>query len=506
MQSNKTSLWVQTGQYPSFPTLDADLNAEVVIVGGGITGLTTAYLLLKKGIPVIVLEAEKIGHGTTGFSTGHLTAGIDADYSFLQSRFGPETARQVAQSMMAAIKCVEQICLEENLDADFVRIPAFQFTEDPKQVKELEDEIKAASEAGLSCHPIDAVPLPFSVVKAFRLDNQADFHPLKFVQGLSQCIRQMGGLIFESTRVTDVDDSEPCVISTHNGPKVRARQVILATHTPVQFNMVQTELLPYQSYVVVAQLDGQEIAKGLYWDTLEFYHYIRTYEADGKKYLVVGGEDHKTGDREPDSNEHFERLETYIRTHFGNLPITHRWSAEFFYSADGLPFIGRSPFGKNKFIATGFTGDGLVFSVASALLLTDLLTGVDNPLAKVYDPARFNLTASATDLVEQNLEFAYRFIKDRLVTDAKSVSEVPKGEGRIIRMGLKQSAVYRDENDQLHFLSPVCTHMHCIVQWNNAEKSWDCPCHGGRFKATGEVLTGPPVEALLRQEVEIKNE
>ncbi len=329
MQSNKTSLWVQTGQYPSFPTLDADLNAEVVIVGGGITGLTTAYLLLKKGIPVIVLEAEKIGHGTTGFSTGHLTAGIDADYSFLQSRFGPETARQVAQSMMEAINCVERICLDENLDADFARIPAYQFTEDPKQVKELEDEIKAAQEAGLSCEAIDAVPLPFSVVKAFRLDNQADFHPLKFVQGLSQCIRYMGGLIFENTRVTDVDDSEPCVVSTHNGPKVRARQVILATHTPVQFNMVQTELLPYQSYVVVAQLNGQEIAKGLYWDTLEFYHYIRTYEADGKKYLVVGGEDHKTGDRERDINEHFERLEDYIRTHFGNLPITHRWSAEF---------------------------------------------------------------------------------------------------------------------------------------------------------------------------------
>lgn len=501
MQSQHNSIWVETGQFPSFPTLAADLRTDVVIVGGGITGLTTAYLLAKRGVKVVVLESEKIGSGTTGFSTGHLTSAIDADYSFIASRMGKDTARMVAQSMQAAIDCIEQICRQENIDADFVRLPAYQFAEDESQVKDVEDEAFATTEAGLINQLMDSVPLPFPVKRCLKLEEQGEFHSLKFVQGLSQRIREMGGQIFEHTHVTDADDSDPCVVSTKNGPKVTAQHVVLATHTPIQFNMVQTELLPYLSYVVVAKLKGHSIPKALYWDMLEFYHYIRTYEANGESYLIVGGEDHKVGERSVDEHEPFRRLEKYVRDHFGDLEITHRWSAEYFYSADGLPYTGRSPFGKNKYIATGYTGDGLTFSVVSAMLLTDLLTGVENPLAKIYDPARLNISASASDLAEQNLDFLYRFVKDRFTTDAKDVAEVPRGEGRIVRVDGQQLAVYRDDKDTVHMLSPVCTHMHCIVQWNTAEKSWDCPCHGGRFHATGEVLVGPPVRALSKKEI-----
>ncbi len=506
MQSQHTSIWVQTGQLPSFPKLEADLQADVVVVGGGITGVTTAYLLAKKGVRVVLLESEKIGSGTTGFSTGHLTSGVDADYSFIASRFSKETARLVAKSLKDAIDCIEQICRQENLDADFVRLPAYQFAEEESQVQEVEDEAFATTEAGLINQLGDSVPLPFPVKRSLKLEEQAEFHSLKFVQGLAQRFQQLGGQIFEHTHVTDADDSNPCVVTTRDGHKVTAKQIVLATHTPIQFNVVQTELLPYQSYVVVAKLDGHTIPKALYWDTLEFYHYIRTYEADGQTYLIVGGEDHKVGERSVDENEPFRKLEGYIRDRFGNLEISHRWSAEYFYSADGLPFIGQSPFGRNKYIATGFTGDGLTFSVVSAMLLSDLLTGNKNPLSRIYDPARFNLAASATDLAEQNLEYLYRFVKDRFATDAKHVADVPAGEGRLVRVEGQQLAVYRDEQDTVHMLSPICTHMHCIVQWNKAEKTWDCPCHGGRFTCTGEVLVGPPVRALTRKEIKAEKE
>jgi glycine/D-amino acid oxidase-like deaminating enzyme/nitrite reductase/ring-hydroxylating ferredoxin subunit len=506
MQSKNASIWTEKAHFPSFPTLNKDLQVEVAIVGGGLTGITTAYLLARKGVKVVVLESEKVGSGTTGFSTGHLTSWLDADYSFIASRFSKETARKVAQSMNDAINLVENICRQENIDADFVRLPAYQFAEDESQVKELEDEAFATTEAGLINQLMDSVPLPFSVKRGLKLEEQGEFNALRFVEGLSQKVIQLGGQIFTDTHVTDVDDSNPCVISTKNGPKVTAQHVVLATHTPIQFNMVQTELLPYMSYVVVAKLNGKAIPKALYWDTLEFYHYIRTYEVDGQSYLVVGGEDHKVGERSVDENEPFRKLEEYIRSHFGNLEITHRWSAEYFYSADGLPYIGRSPFGRNKYIATGYTGDGLTFSVAAATVLSDLLTNVKNPMASIYDPARFNLLASATDLAEQNLEFLYKFVKDRFSTDAKDVSDVPRGEGRLVRVEGQQLAVYRDEKDTVHMMSPVCTHMHCVVQWNGAEKSWDCPCHGGRFHATGEVLVGPPVKALAKHEILAKDQ
>jgi Rieske Fe-S protein len=263
-------------------------------------------------------------------------------------------------------------------------------------------------------------------------------------------------------------------------------------------------MIPYRSYVIAARLNGKQIPKGLYWDMLEHYHYIRTYEYNGENYLIVGGEDHKVGKDKFDENEAFEKLENYTRQKFGNVSISHRWSAQHFESADGMPYIGKSPFGKNKFIATGFAGDGLTFGVVSAMLLTDLLTDKPNSLADLYSPSRANIIASARDWAEENLTTMYRFVKDRLTTDAGDVVEVPRGEGRIIRIKGQQVAVYRDERDQVHAHSAVCTHMHCIVQWNDSEKSWDCPCHGARFDAYGQVVNGPAVRALTPFSIEMQ--
>jgi glycine/D-amino acid oxidase-like deaminating enzyme/nitrite reductase/ring-hydroxylating ferredoxin subunit len=506
MQDHFKSIWIDTIQSPSFPSLTSDIETEIVVVGAGITGITTAYLLAKQGKKVVVLESDKVGSGVTAFSTGHLTASLDADYSFVSSRINKNAARQTAQSMQAAIDRIEQICREENIDCDFVRLSAYQYTEDAKKAKEIEDEAQASTEAGLDVRLMDTVPLPFAVIKAFEIKNQAEFNALKYIYGLANCITQHGGQIYQGAHVTDVDDSEPCVVTTKDGKKIRANKVILATHTPIQFNITQAEMIAYRSYSIAVLLASQQIAKGLYWDMLKHYHYIRTYEKDGESYLIVGGEDHKVGEDKFDENEAFEKLEKYTREKFKVLKITHRWSAQHFESSDGLPYIGVSPFGKNKYIATGFTGDGLTFGVVSAMLLTDMLTGKENALEKLYSPSRANILASAQDWAEENLTVMYRFVKDRLTTDAGDITEVEKGEGKILKIDGKQLAVYRDEQDQVHALSPVCTHMHCIVQWNNSEKSWDCPCHGARYDALGNVITGPAVRALAPHQIEINAE
>jgi glycine/D-amino acid oxidase-like deaminating enzyme/nitrite reductase/ring-hydroxylating ferredoxin subunit len=504
MQQHLKSVWLQTAQAPSSHLLTSDLEADVVVIGAGITGITTAYLLAKQGKKVIVLESDKIGSGVTAFSTGHLTASIDADYTFISSKISKEAAKQVANSMQTAISTIAEICRQENIECDFVRVSAYQYTEDDNQVKELADEAQASQEAGLEVRLGDQIPLAFPVKKMFEIKNQAEFNALKYIYGLATCVVREGGQIFESAHVTDVDDSEPCVVTTDTGRKIRASQVVLATHTPIQFNVTQAEMIPYRSYVIAARTNGKQFPKGLYWDMLEHYHYIRTYEYGGENYLIVGGEDHKVGKDKFDENEPLNRLENYTRQKFGNLSISHRWSAQHFESADGLPYIGKSPFGKNKYIATGFAGDGLTFGVVSALLLSDLLTGKTHPWAELYSPTRANIIASAKDWAEENLTTMYRFIKDRLTTDAGDAVEVPMGEGRIIRIKGQQVAVYRDEQDQVHAHSAVCTHMHCIVQWNDSEKSWDCPCHGARFDAYGQVINGPAVIALTPFSLEMR--
>ncbi|HXA02274.1 MAG TPA: FAD-dependent oxidoreductase, partial [Cytophagaceae bacterium] len=358
-----------------------------------------------------------------------------------------------------------------------------------------------ASLAGLNVSLTDDLPLPFGVKKALRFENQAQFNAQKYLNGLARSLREKGCQIFENSLVNHVEEKDDYFWVRTASATVKAKSLVMATHIPVFFNVLQAVVAPYRSYVMAAKLRSGNYPEGLFWDTAKPYHYIRTYQGDEVKYLVVGGEDHKTGHGE-NSEENFQRLEKYIRERFDVEEISYRWSGQYYEPADGLPYVGRSPFSKKAYVATGFSGDGLVYGTIAGLIIADLITGKENKWLEAYDSTRFTPAVSVYDFIKENSDVVKHYLGDRIRADAQEFSDVKDGEGKIVTLGGQKIAAARDENGELHACSPACTHMGCFVKWNNSEKTWDCPCHGSRFNNNGEVIYGPAVTSLKKIEVE----
>jgi glycine/D-amino acid oxidase-like deaminating enzyme/nitrite reductase/ring-hydroxylating ferredoxin subunit len=476
-----------------FPALDGDRRFDVAVVGGGITGLTTALLLKRAGKKVAVLSLSPVGRGVTCHTSGHLTACLDRAYGDLVSGFGEEAAAIAARSSAAAIHFIGTLAGELDLDCDYERVPGYQYTESPKDVERLREEAKLVQRLGLEASWTDDVPLPFRTAGAIRFERQAVFHPGKYVGGLARAVHGDGCAVYERTRVIEVEDASPCRVRTDRHT-VTAADVLHATHTPLGVVLsLQARLGPYMSYVLSARV-SQPVPRGLFWDTGEPYHYTR-HDADGMR-VIVGGEDHKTG-QEEDTPARFSALERWARERFLVETVEHRWSHQVFVPADGLPYIGRVPGSDHAWVATGYAGTGLTFGTVAAMLLADLVAGREHPWANVFRPDRVKLIASAKAVVKENLDVAWHFVADRLAGAASdTLSDVAAGEGKIVEIEGSKAAVYRDESRRIHVLSPVCRHAGCIVAWNAAARTWDCPCHGGRYAPTGEVLAGPPTEGL----------
>lgn len=504
-QSKTASIWHATSEGTKYPQLSGDISVDVAIVGGGITGLTAAVLLQRNGLNVALLEASRIGSGVTGNTTAHISEVPDMGYRQLIASLGEEQAQRVVQSRRIAIETIASFVKTDKIDCEFERLSGYLYAESESEVSQLERETQAARKLGVSASAIADVPLPFPVKGGILFSNQAQFHALKYLQGLANAFTGEGGKIYEDSRVLDIDiDRDPLAMSTAGG-KVTAKEVILATIMPIHDLLKMQEILPlttkaapYRSYVMGVRLDGVSAPKGLFWDTAQPYHYTRCYNTPAGEMLVVGGEDHKTG-QEIDETECYRKLEQYLRDRYPIAAIDYRWSAQLYEPVDGLPFIGSSALHPHLHFATGYSGNGMSFGTIAGLIFSDSILGNKNPWKKLYDPNRFNLVASAQGFLSENIEVAKHFIGDRFKADVHSLSQVPLKEGRIVEVGGEQVAVYRDESGDIHTLSPVCTHAHCIVNWNAAEKSWDCPCHGGRFSATGEVLNGPPIKDLQRR-------
>jgi glycine/D-amino acid oxidase-like deaminating enzyme/nitrite reductase/ring-hydroxylating ferredoxin subunit len=483
-----------------YPALQDDLDVEVAIIGGGVTGLSTAFRLLAEGRKVAVLEALRVGQGNTGNSTGNLYANVSQGLRKVRSTWNDDTVREVAALRRAALDDIEQRISRHSIDCQFARRPLYFCLPDPddRQQQDLEAEYEASLVAGLHAKLVDGIAgMPVPVERALLLEHQAQYNPLRYVQELAGLVAEQGAQVFEDTPVLDIDAGRG-TLSTVSGT-VTARHIVFATHTPKGVNLLQAEMEPSREYGVAAPLRGDVQPQGIFW-LLDAFHSVRTYEYQNQPYLVVIGEKHPTGHGDA-GDEYYARLERYARERFEIGPFSNWWSAQQYKSADQLPYIGRSAH-DNIYVATGFAADGLVWGEVAATIICSLIAETAHPAVRLFNPRRFTPVKSAKSWAALNAKVARHLTTDYLTLDKlDDLDLVPAGEGKVVSVEGDKVAVYRAPDNTLTALSPVCPHMKCAVKWNAADLTWDCPCHGSRFTIDGSVIEGPALSPLTRLEI-----
>lgn len=490
-----TSLWQATttptkDSYRPLRRFPKEGSFDVVIVGGGITGISTALLLQEAGFKCVLLEAGSLCFGTTGGTTAHLNTILDTPYTTLIKNFGKEKADLVARCVESAIALVRENCEKYGIEAEFEEQTAYLFSQNDDQTRELEDIRAASTDVGIPVEYTDEMPISIDRQKILAIHGQAKFHPTRYVLGLAKAFEDLGGQILELCRVTDAENNDLVTVHTDLGD-ITCSYLIYATHIPPGVNLLNTRCAPYRSYAMALTLKG-EYPDGLIYDMYDPYHYYRTQVIDGKPYLIVGGEDHKTG-HEENTEACFLRLESHIRKYFTVDKVVYKWSSQYFEPVDGLPYIGHLPGSPgNILVATGFGGNGMVYSGVSALLFRSLLLNISTPYPDVFDPNRLKPIAGFSNFVRENIDVAKKWVGKLLPADKlSSFADMAPGEGHVVKVEGETIALYKNDQGELIALSPTCTHMGCHVAWNNAESSWDCPCHGARYSIDGTVLTGP---------------
>jgi glycine/D-amino acid oxidase-like deaminating enzyme/nitrite reductase/ring-hydroxylating ferredoxin subunit len=518
------SLWRATAAVPTFPSLKNDLQTDVCIVGAGIAGLTTAYLLALEGKSVVVLDDGPIGGGMTGQTSAHLASALDDHFVHLENLHGSRGAQIAAESHAAAIERIGQIVATENIDCDYERVEAYLFVPPGASPGFLEKELDAARRAGLTVNEAGRAPIDgFDTGPCLRFSKQAQFHPIKYLSGLALAVADRGGLVFTDSQVVKVAGGDNAYVETKNGQRVRAGAIVVATNSPINDRFViHTKQAPYMTYVIAARIPQGHATKALYYDTREekempdgvapdAYHYVRIYSeakapasSDGeenREWLIVGGRDHKSG-QEDDAAGRYLYLEKWARERWPQLgKVEYRWSGQVMEPVDGMAYIGPNPMDEdNVYIVTGDSGNGLTHGTIAGMMFTDMIMGRPCPWLDLYNPSRISLK-SASEFLSENINVAGQYVKDFMSGgEVESTAEITAGEGAIMRQGLKKIAVYKDENGVLHPFSAYCTHLGCVVSWNGSDKTWDCPCHGSRFNCFGKVINGPAIHGLKEVE------
>ncbi len=486
--------------FPKTP-LTENLETDVVIVGGGLAGLSIAYCLSLSGKKVVVVEDGFIGSGETGRTTAHLVTALDHRYYDLEKIFGEEKTKLIAQSHQVAIDFVEQTVHQEKIDCEFERVKGYLFLHPSDKEGSLGKEFEAAGKAGVKIREEEEVPGLLYPQKALCFLNQAQFHPLNYINGLCKAIEKMGGKVYTCTHASKINHQG---ITTSDKFTVKAKHIVVATNFPVNnlYTMFSKQY-PYRTYVIGALVKKGTLPNALWWDTGDFskntkyqpYHYVRLHPYnDLFDLLISGGEDHPTAETSdthvPEENR-YRVLEAWTRNHFPIGEMVYRWSGQVLAPMDGIGFIGRNPLDHdNVYIVTGDSGNGMTQCSFAGLLITDLINGKENKWEKLYSPLRFTFKESgvALKLVAEDLK---NVLKKWFYTGSVELSEIKNGTAGIVKLDGKKCGAYRDESGKLFLVSAECTHLKCMVLWNNDEKSWDCPCHGSRFSYRGKVINGP---------------
>jgi glycine/D-amino acid oxidase-like deaminating enzyme/nitrite reductase/ring-hydroxylating ferredoxin subunit len=497
------SYWEATSTISRFPRLDRDLTVDVAVVGAGITGLTAAYLLKRSGRTVAVIDRRRCGGVDSSLTTAHVTCVTDKTLEELVKHFGRDHARAVWDAGLSAVEQIDRVIGEEEIDCEWTWVPGYKHavpggTSDERET--LQQEAETAADLGFEARFVEAVP--FVGVPGIEFGGQAKFHPRKYLAALAKAIDGGGSFVFEHSESTGVTEAPLAVCA--NGHTIACGRVVIATHTPLQGKTnlpsalgLQTKLYLYTSYAIGGRLPKGSVPEALYWDTADPYRYLRVDARRDFDYAIFGGQDHKTGQAD-DTAACFRALEAEAAALLPGLKVTHQWSGQVIQTNDGLPFIGESS--ENQFIATGYAGNGMTFGTLAGIMACDYAAGKKNPWTDLFAPSRTKLRGGTWDYVKENVDYPYYMLRDRFTgPDARTLRDVKRGEGRIVEVSGERRAVYRGEAGKLTQLSPVCTHMGCEVRWNDAERTWDCPCHGSRFTPTGGVLAGPAETPLEKK-------
>lgn len=498
-----TSYWLATAPKKRFAVISEALSVDALVVGGGITGVTTAYLLREAGMSVALVDRGRIGHIDTGHTTAHLTAVTDLRLHELVENFGPDHARAVWDAGAAAIEQIEETSTRETIGCEFTRVPGYLHApiaggaeaDDAK----FREDARLANEFGFDAAYLDSVP--HMETPGVRFSDQAKFHPLKYVGALAQLLPGENCFVFEESEAREFDEKKRR--AKVNGHWINYGLVILATHNPltgesgaISGTAFQTKLALYTSYAVGARVPRGSIPRASFWDTNDPYQYLRVDRHGDEDYAILGGEDHKTGQAE-ETESHYRRLEAALLRIAPRAIVDHHWSGQVIETNDGLPFIGESSPG--QFIATGFSGNGMTFGTLAAMMASDWAAQKKNPWTNLFSPSRKKLKGSAWDYLKENFDYPYYLMKTRLAApEGESLAALAPGEGKILKLQGKKMAVYCDSSGKVEKRSATCTHMGCVVRWNAAETTWDCPCHGSRFRTDGSVISGPAETPLAK--------
>ena len=492
MSDHSPVYWIDSCSPPDFPALKGDFTVDVAIIGGGIVGISAARFIKDHRMTVAVVEARRVGQGVSGKATAKVTSQHGITYQTLEKKFGEDRARLYAEAQEAGLKRIVELSRTHGFEADIEARPAFVYTRDERHVGDIEKEVDVARRLGLPATLTRETGLPFDVRAAMRWDDQAQFHPVKYVAGLAATIPGDGSHVFERSRVIDWDSHR---IETGRGT-VRARHVVMATNLPLgQTGLYYATNYPMAEPVIAAPIG--RVPPAFYKNVEQPGHSIRTHRFNGRTYAIAAGSHFKPGHDE-DAQKYFADLEQWLTDNFEAGPIEYRWVNEDYSSMDGAPFVGWSSSKTEDayLVATGFAAWGFTNGTAAGLMIADLAAGRDNPWLKLFDATRVKPLAGGKEFVKESASVAAHLIGGYLSRKPKSYDDLKPGDGGVLKIDGDNVAAFRDEKGRLHAVSAACSHMGCLLGWNTTDRTWDCPCHGSRFTFTGEVLHGPAVTPL----------